>query len=124
MNNQSDTNEEEKLPSDPPAGQICGAADCSAIASQYGWENRNISKKLGSWEAEIEHMKRLGYELVPPNYHIPHWSTAMSMGDALPKIYVLRLNGPDELSAHFDCLASRLGYPVFFRSNGKGLPPR
>jgi len=41
----------------------------------------------------------------------------MSMGASIPKIYVMRKDGLDELGAHMDCYAANLGYPVYFNPN-------
>jgi hypothetical protein len=42
----------------------------------------------------------------------------MSMGDALPKLYVMRMAGNfDELRASFDRPARDIAYPLFFRVN-------
>lgn len=81
-----------------------------------------MAKGFETWEAEVAHVEALGYKLVPPEYYIPHWSTAMQMGDATPKIYVLRNDGPDEVRTHFDCYAGRLGYPVYYRTNDQIQP--
>lgn len=86
------------------------------ISQRYNWSENNLMRGFDSWEAEIAHMEELGYKLVPAEYHLTHWSTAMQMGSALPKIYVLRMSGPDEIGTHFDRPAGELGYPVYFKS--------
>lgn len=85
------------------------------ISHKYAWSDNNMMKGFNTWEEEIAHVENLGYKLVPAEYYLPHWSTAMQMGDVLPKIYVLRNAGPDLMTCHFDCYAARLGYPVYFK---------
>jgi hypothetical protein len=87
------------------------------LVSRYGWSDQNRSKKFDSWNAEVSYVESLGYTLVPPDYHIPHWSAQYSKDGPPPKLYVLRNDGPDEMRSSFDCPAARLGYPVFFKSN-------
>jgi hypothetical protein len=102
----------------PPAIPGSSPVPCSPIADRYGWMESNRLKTFASWEDEITHATAEGYQLVPPDYHIPHWSTAMSMGDALPKLYVMRMAGNfDELRASFDRPARDIAYPLFFRTN-------
>lgn len=94
------------------------------ISSRYQWLDSNRLKEYESWEEEIAFADSQGYALVPPEYHIPHWSTKMRMGDAMPKIYVMRMTGMlDELTTSFDSPASRLAYPLFFLK-GQELPRR
>jgi hypothetical protein len=107
---------------DSPA--VVSAATCSPIADRYGWMESNRLKAFASWEDEIAHATAEGYQVVPPDYHIPHWSTAMSMGDALPKLYVMRMAGNfDELRASFDRPARDIAYPLFFRVNAESIHP-
>jgi hypothetical protein len=48
----------------------------------------------------------------------------MSMGDALPKIYVMRHTGIiDELKASFDRPTREIGYPIFFIANAGSDAP-
>ena len=86
-----------------------------SISKHYEWQDNNRRREFETWEQEIEHVKSLGYSLVPPTYHIPHWSMDFSPGAKVPKIYVLRNDGMDEMRSRFDCKASRLGYPIFFK---------
>ena len=86
------------------------------ISKHYNWTDTNRINLFTSWEAEIAHAEAEGYKLAPPDYHIPHWTTAMSMGDALPKLYVMRGNGVlDELQTAFDRPVRDISYPLFFK---------
>ena len=38
----------------------------------------------------------------------------------VPKIYVMRNDGPDEMRSSFNCPARDIAYPLFFRSEGDG----
>lgn len=86
--------------------------------SEYSWNDEARSPKFATWADEITHAETLGYKLVPPDYHIPHWATAMQMGDALPKLYVMReTDGMSPLSTHFDRPARDIAYPLYFRAS-------
>lgn len=87
-------------------------------AAHYpNWRDDQRSPGFATWEAQIEHARRLGYELVPSMYHIPHWFVMLAMDAVLPKLYILRRNGGqfEELRSCFDCPAAELGYPLFFK---------
>lgn len=109
--NQTDTDK----PLEVSAGVDSPPSPCSAdLESRYAWRESNL-RNFDSWAKEITHAESLGYKLVPPEYYLSNWSTAMSMGASLPKIYVMREDGPDELGAHMDCYTAHLGYPVYFK---------
>ncbi len=117
MENTQDPEAAETVQTTQPEA-VAPAATCSPIADRYGWMESDRLKTFTSWEDEIAHATAEGYQVVPPDYHIPHWSTAMSMGDALPKLYVMRMAGNfDELRASFDRPARDIAYPLFFRVN-------
>ncbi len=84
----------------------------------FCWIDSNRTKGFATWDAEIAHMQSLGYELVPPNHHIPHWSKA----EGARRLYVNGRNGPRELAAFFNRPARDLGYPLFFKQNVKDEP--
>ena len=86
------------------------------VANYYSWQERNRLRAFASWEAEIAHAKAQGFRLVPPDYHVPDWVTAMAMKDALPVLHVLRAGGSmDKLNTAFDRPAHDIGYPLFFK---------
>jgi len=96
----------------------------SELLARYQWVESNRPKAFATWADEIAHAESQGYQLAPPEYHIPHWTTAMSMGDALPKIYVMRHTGIiDELKASFDRPTREIGYPIFFIANAGSDAP-
>lgn len=80
--------------------------------SSYDWHKSNLDRdRFASWADQIAHMESLGYQLVPPDYHIPHWSRAK---DA-PLLYVDGRMGPRLMDAAFDRPACDIGYPLYFR---------
>lgn len=98
------------------------AATEAAVLSRYAWLDQNRLAGFETWEAEIAHMERLGYKLVPPEYKLPHWAEAMRAGEALPKLYITGTDGPRELRSHLDCYAASVGYPLFYRPNDEVKP--
>lgn len=83
-----------------------------SITKNYQWIEQNRTRGFTTWEDEIAHVEAQGYTLVPPAYHIPHWSVA----DKAPNLYVNGRDGVQELKACFDRPAVDLGYPVFFKN--------
>ena len=74
--------------------------------------------RLRTWVDEIAYVESLGYEQVPPAYHLPHWSVVMRMGEELPLLYCLK-GGTDlrvvQMLGHLDRRAEDLGYPVYYK---------
>jgi hypothetical protein len=101
---------------DTPAGQspvlalAHGSAPC---LKRYQWDDRNRTLGFATWADEIAHVEAQGYILVPPDYHIPHWSQA----DKAPKLYANGREGVLEVRVAFNRPASDLGYPLFFLPN-------
>lgn len=92
---------------DSPATLRCGDG--------FGWIDSQRAQGFATWADEIAHMETIGYKLVPPDYHIPHWSRA----DGARKLYVNGRDGPREMTACFDRPARDLGYPIFFKPNAE-----
>ena len=90
----------------------------------FCWMDSQRTQGFATWAAEIAHMENLGYQLVPSDYHIPHWSRA----EGARKLYVNGRDGPREMTACFDRPARDLGYPLFFKQNTpvrhEGAQPR
>lgn len=87
------------------------------LSDRYDWQSTNRLSSFDSWEDEITHAKSEGYELVPPDYVIPHWSVAMKMGDKIPKLYVMREQTFGEFTNASNRPARDHGYPLFFKTN-------
>ena len=75
----------------------------------FQWNDENRTRGFDTWADEIAHVGAQGYTLVPPGYHIPHWSQS----DGAPKLYVNGRHGLREMNHAFDCPARDLGYPLF-----------
>lgn len=77
----------------------------------YEWHESQLTKGFSTWAEEIRYMESLGYQLVPPDYHIPHWSQA----EGAREIYTNGVFGPRKISGCFDRPARDFSYPIFFR---------
>lgn len=107
-----------KILAEAPGGEGCAVASGSASdARRYSWVEENRTRGFDTLKAEIEHVESLGYELVPPEYKIPHWSEETRNGEPLPKLYVNTLEGVRPFTAALDRYAAELGYPLFFKLN-------
>jgi hypothetical protein len=84
-----------------------------SVIAGFCWIDSQRTQGFATWADEIAHMETLGYQLVPPDYHIPHWSQA----EDGRKLYVSGRDGPREMTACFDRPARDLGYPLFFKQN-------
>lgn len=83
--------------------------------NQYSWIETNL-RGFKTWEDEIKHMESLGYQLVPPDYRIPHWS---ELGTN-PYLYVCGNGGvPREMNSFFDRPAAQIGYPLYFAKSNR-----
>lgn len=78
----------------------------------YDWLPENRTHGFPTWDDEITHVEAQGYSLVPPDYHIPHWSRS----ENAPKIYVNGRHGLREMDAAFDRPARDIAYPLFFKA--------
>lgn len=88
------------------------------ISAPYDWLSGNRTQGYATWDDEVTHVESLGYALVPPDYHIPHWSQA----EGAPKLYVHGRDGAlYVLRGVLGHPASHLGYPVYFKKDA-GLP--
>lgn len=85
----------------------------------YEWDDRNRLARYASWEGEVQEMAMQGFTLVPPQYYVPGWRTAERMAGTLPVMYIHRNDGPDKLSAHLDCFACSVRYPLYFKTPTK-----
>ena len=87
------------------------------LLSFYGWDDANRAKCFETWEEEIEHVEAQGYQLVPYQYYIPHWTSAMGANPAFPDLYLYRpgSNQVERLMTHLDCYASKVGYPLYYK---------
>lgn len=87
----------------------------------FQWNDENRTRGFDTWADEIAYVGAQGYTLVPPDYHIPHWSRA----EGAPKLYVNNRRGLREMTAAFDRPASDICYPLFFLHNVmmKDTPP-
>ena|SRR6478735_1512925 len=97
------------------------------ISMQYKWHPENRLDSFPSWPREIEYAKACGYNLVPPEYVLPHWSVKMVMERVLPKLYALRNSGFAEYSGPAGRPAREFDHPLFFkepvRNAPKSVPP-
>ena len=84
-----------------------------AVDAGFCWIDSNRTRGFATWADEIAHMETLGYQLVPPEYHIPHWSQA----GGLRKLFVSGCDGPQQMTSCLNRPARDLGYPVFFKQN-------
>lgn len=78
----------------------------------FNWIDSQRTRGFATWADEIKHMEDLGYSLVPPDTHIPHWTQV----DGSQKLYVSVPSGPRELTTCFNRPARDLGYPIFFKT--------
>jgi hypothetical protein len=84
----------------------------------FQWHERNRTVGFDTWADEIAHVGAQGYILVPPDYHIPHWSRSKEA----PQLYVNGRHGPQAMNQAFDRPARDMGYPLFFLHNGRDDP--
>lgn len=104
------------------AAKLRAASAGKGIASNYEWLDDNLPPRFASWEEEIEHAEALGYSLVPPDYHIPHWMAEFDEDGPPPKLYVTRREDDAEggsmreIRAAFNRPAREMGYPVYFKN--------
>lgn len=89
-------------------------------AARYSWDAVNL-RGFATWADEIAHAESLGYQLVPPDYHLPHWSASLN-GDAA-KIYTMGGRELREVNTSFDRPAAQIGYPLYFGPNTDSQTP-
>lgn len=88
------------------------------IKKHYAWMEENRVKAFASWVEELEYARAEGFELVPPDYRIPHWATVIVMGEVLPTLFIMRADKSfEEFRLSNGKEARVFGYPLFFRKD-------